>query len=83
MRRMEKITGRTDDMIILRSVNLFPAQIEDLILRIPAFVGPFSMPAGPAPERWTNSPCESSDVPMPTCVPPTARRASYAHSSRT
>ncbi|MDT5211213.1 MAG: phenylacetate-CoA ligase [Mycobacterium sp.] len=41
MRRMEKITGRTDDMITLRSVNLFPAQIEDLILGIPAFVGPF------------------------------------------
>ena len=32
MRRMEKITGRTDDMIILRGVNLFPTQIEELIL---------------------------------------------------
>src|SRR6202167_1078152 len=32
MRRMEKVTGRTDDMIILRGVNLFPAQIEELIL---------------------------------------------------
>jgi phenylacetate-CoA ligase len=36
MRRMEKITGRTDDMIILRGVNLFPTQIEELILRVPA-----------------------------------------------
>ncbi len=36
MRRMEKITGRTDDMIILRGVNLFPTQIEELILRTPA-----------------------------------------------
>jgi phenylacetate-CoA ligase len=34
MRRMEKITGRSDDMIILRGVNLFPTQIEELILRI-------------------------------------------------
>ncbi len=34
MRRMEKITGRTDDMIILRGVNLFPTQIEELILRM-------------------------------------------------
>ncbi|MFD9828453.1 phenylacetate--CoA ligase PaaK [Tsukamurella tyrosinosolvens] len=34
MRRMEKITGRTDDMIILRGVNLFPTQIEELILGI-------------------------------------------------
>ena len=33
MRRMEKITGRTDDMIILRGVNLFPTQIEEIVLR--------------------------------------------------
>ncbi len=32
MRRMEKITGRSDDMIILRGVNLFPTQIEEQIL---------------------------------------------------
>ena len=36
MRRIQKITGRSDDMIILRGVNLFPTQIEELILRIPA-----------------------------------------------
>lgn len=36
MRRIEKITGRTDDMIILRGVNLFPTQIEELILRTPS-----------------------------------------------
>jgi phenylacetate-CoA ligase len=35
MRRIEKITGRTDDMIILRGVNLFPTQIEELILQTP------------------------------------------------
>jgi len=34
MRRIEKITGRTDDMIILRGVNLFPTQIEELLLRV-------------------------------------------------
>ena len=33
MRRMEKVTGRTDDMIILRGVNLFPTQIEEILLR--------------------------------------------------
>lgn len=33
MRRIEKITGRTDDMIILRGVNLFPTQIEEIVLR--------------------------------------------------
>jgi phenylacetate-CoA ligase len=35
MRRMEKVTGRSDDMIILRGVNLFPTQVEELILRTP------------------------------------------------
>ena len=34
MRRIEKITGRNDDMIILRGVNLFPTQIEELVLGI-------------------------------------------------
>jgi phenylacetate-CoA ligase len=33
MRRMEKITGRTDDMMIVRGVNVFPTQIEELILK--------------------------------------------------
>jgi phenylacetate-CoA ligase len=35
MRRMEKITGRTDDMLIIRGVNVFPSQIEELILKQP------------------------------------------------
>src|SRR4028118_1794683 len=35
MRRMEKVTGRTDDMVILRGVNLFPTQIEEVVLRTP------------------------------------------------
>ena len=35
MRRMEKITGRSDDMMIIRGVNVFPSQIEELILRRP------------------------------------------------
>ncbi|PCH98791.1 MAG: phenylacetate--CoA ligase [Rhodobacteraceae bacterium] len=34
MRRMEKITGRSDDMIILRGVNVFPTQIEEQLLAI-------------------------------------------------
>lgn len=34
MRRMEKITGRNDDMIILRGVNLFPSQIEEILLSL-------------------------------------------------
>jgi phenylacetate-CoA ligase len=35
MRRIEKITGRSDDMMIIRGVNVFPTQIEELILRDP------------------------------------------------
>lgn len=35
MRRMEKITGRSDDMMIIRGVNVFPSQIEEKILTIP------------------------------------------------
>jgi phenylacetate-CoA ligase len=34
MRRMEKVSGRTDDMMIVRGVNVFPTQIEELILSI-------------------------------------------------
>ena len=34
MRRMEKVTGRADDMIVLRGVNVFPTQIEEQILAV-------------------------------------------------
>ena len=34
MRRMAKITGRSDDMVIVRGVNLFPTQVEELVLKI-------------------------------------------------
>lgn len=36
LRRMEKVTGRTDDMMIVRGVNVFPTQIEEKLLMIPA-----------------------------------------------
>jgi phenylacetate-CoA ligase len=36
MRRMAKITGRSDDMLIIRGVNVFPSQIEEIILSCPA-----------------------------------------------
>jgi phenylacetate-CoA ligase len=39
MRRMEKITGRSDDMLIVRGVNLFPTQIEEQVLRCPGLSG--------------------------------------------
>jgi phenylacetate-CoA ligase len=36
MRRIAKIVGRSDDMLIIRGVNVFPSQVEELILRLPA-----------------------------------------------
>jgi phenylacetate-CoA ligase len=33
---MDKITGRSDDMLIIRGVNVFPTQIEELILKLPS-----------------------------------------------
>jgi phenylacetate-CoA ligase len=41
MRRMEKVTGRTDDMMIIRGVNVFPTQIEEQILHIDALAPHF------------------------------------------
>ncbi|MGF1426769.1 phenylacetate--CoA ligase PaaK [Kitasatospora sp. LaBMicrA B282] len=42
-RRIEKITGRCDDMIILRGVNLFPSQIEEIVLRTPGVAPHFQL----------------------------------------
>ncbi|WP_030196036.1 phenylacetate--CoA ligase PaaK [Streptomyces sp. NRRL S-87] len=42
-RRMEKVTGRSDDMIILRGVNLYPAQIEEILLRTPGVAPHFQL----------------------------------------
>ena len=65
MRRMEKVTGRSDDMIILRGVNLFPTQIEEVLLATDWCGGHFIMEltrdgrmdeltilAEARPERW-------------------------------
>ncbi|MEU3841251.1 phenylacetate--CoA ligase PaaK [Streptomyces sp. NPDC028635] len=42
-RRMQKITGRSDDMVILRGVNLFPTQIEEIVLRTPGVAPHFQL----------------------------------------
>jgi phenylacetate-CoA ligase len=42
-RRMERITGRSDDMIVLRGVNVFPTQIEELVLRVPGLAPHFQI----------------------------------------
>jgi phenylacetate-CoA ligase len=43
MRRMEKVTGRTDDMMIVRGVNVFPTQIEEQILKVPGLSGHYQV----------------------------------------
>jgi phenylacetate-CoA ligase len=43
MRRMEKVSGRSDDMMIVRGVNVFPTQIEELVLRVPALSGHYQI----------------------------------------
>ena len=42
-RRMERITGRSDDMIVLRGVNVFPTQIEEVLLRVPGLAPHFQL----------------------------------------
>ncbi|MBW5483647.1 phenylacetate--CoA ligase PaaK [Streptomyces bambusae] len=42
-RRMEKVTGRSDDMIILRGVNLYPTQVEEILLRTAAVAPHFQL----------------------------------------
>ena len=43
MRRMARISGRSDDMLIIRGVNLFPTQIEELLLRLPGLAPHFQL----------------------------------------
>ena len=43
MRRMEKITGRSDDMIILRGINVFPTQIEEQLLKVSGLAAHFQI----------------------------------------
>ncbi|NLY27313.1 MAG: phenylacetate--CoA ligase [Alcaligenaceae bacterium] len=43
MRRMDKITGRSDDMLIVRGVNLFPTQVEELVLKMPELAAQYQL----------------------------------------
>jgi phenylacetate-CoA ligase len=43
MRRMGRITGRSDDMLIIRGVNVFPSQIEELIVKMPALAPQYQL----------------------------------------
>ncbi len=56
MRRMARITGRSDDMLIVRGVNLFPSQIEEQILREPALSPHYVL------ELWRDGPLDSLKI---------------------
>jgi len=43
MRRMEKVTGRSDDMMILRGVNVFPTQVEEQVLKVDSLATHFQV----------------------------------------
>src|SRR6516165_3042799 len=43
MRRMEKVTGRSDDMVIVRGVNMFPTQVEEQLLRSEVLTGHYQI----------------------------------------
>jgi phenylacetate-CoA ligase len=43
MRRLAKITGRSDDMLIIRGVNVFPSQIEEIILSLPSLSAQYQL----------------------------------------
>ena len=61
MRRMGKITGRSDDMLIIRGVNVFPTQIEELVLKMPsarAMLPARGHPRGPS--RPARGPCRGA-----------------------
>jgi phenylacetate-CoA ligase len=40
---MEKVTGRCDDMVILRGVNVFPTQVEEVVLGVPGVAPHFRL----------------------------------------
>lgn len=46
MRRIGKITGRSDDMLIIRGVNVFPTQIEELVLKMPKLAPQYQLVLG-------------------------------------
>jgi phenylacetate-CoA ligase len=56
MRRMARITGRSDDMLIVRGVNLFPSQVEEQILREPALSPHYVL------ELWREGPLDALKI---------------------
>ena len=81
MRRMEKVTGRSDDMIILRGVNIFPTQIEEAIMATPGLAPHFQIELT-RPDRMDQMRvlCEAAD---PACDRVAAGKALSAQIKQT
>ncbi len=62
MRRMAKITGRSDDMIILRGVNVFPTQIEEQVLKVPTLAPHYQL------RLFKSGPMDAMEV-LVECLP--------------
>jgi phenylacetate-CoA ligase len=72
MRRMARITGRSDDMLIIRGVNVFPTQVEELLLRLPGLAPHYQLEVsreGPLDHLRVLVEC------LPECGADPARRA--------
>jgi phenylacetate-CoA ligase len=77
-RRMEKVTGRSDDMLIVRGVNLFPTQVEELVLQEPALSPHFTLVVT-RPERLDVLTVRVETRPDASAEDRTAAAAALAH----
>ena len=84
MRRMEKVTGRSDDMIILRGVNVFPTQIEEALMATPGLAPHFQIELT-RPDRMDQMRvlCECADASVTTDARATAIKALSAQIKQT
>ncbi|WP_386624231.1 phenylacetate--CoA ligase PaaK [Sulfitobacter geojensis] len=84
MRRMEKVTGRSDDMIILRGVNVFPTQIEEALMATKGLAPHFQIELS-RPDRMDQMRvlCECADASVSTEMRETAAKAMSAHIKQT
>ena len=84
MRRMEKVTGRSDDMIILRGVNVFPTQIEEALMATPGLAPHFQIELS-RPDRMDKMRvlCECADASVSDDARAEAARALAAQIKQT
>jgi phenylacetate-CoA ligase len=84
MRRMEKVTGRSDDMIILRGVNIFPTQIEEALMATPGLAPHFQIELS-RPDRMDQMRvlCECADASVTTDARAAAIKALSAQIKQT